>query len=102
MELVWDRAGNVVGKASVSQVDPLTLQRPAAKANVLEAQTDRVEVIRGCSHRAGVTAASRGKRGSPRHPGWRSLLFRDLTFNQATLLEESYSDLLSVNNLSFK
>lgn len=102
MEQVWDRAGNVVGKASVSQVDPLTLLRPAAKADVLEAQTDRVEVIRGCSHRARVTAASRGKRSSPRHPGWRSLLFRDLTFNQATLLEESYLDLLSVNNLSFK
>lgn len=37
------RAGNVVRNPSVSQVDILTLQRPAARADVLEAQTTELK-----------------------------------------------------------
>lgn len=43
VKLVRDRAGNVVRRASVSQVDILTLQRPAARADVLEAQTTELK-----------------------------------------------------------
>lgn len=82
VKLVWDKAGQVTEKASGSQVDVLTPQRPPARSDVLEAQTDRAEWFWGCFRWTGIDHCFSGQEEPPSSQGWRSLLFRDLTFNQ--------------------
>lgn len=62
VKLVWDKAGQVTEKASGSQVDVLTPQRPPARSDVLEAQTDRAEWFEAVSVGLELTTASRGRR----------------------------------------
>lgn len=62
-----------------------------AEIDVLEARTDRAKVIlRFSPSGPEVTAASPSGRKFPDSQGRRSLLSRDLTFSQTTLLEERY------------
>lgn len=62
-----------------------------AEIDVLEARTDRAKVIlRLPPSGPEVTTASPSGRKFPDSQGRRSLLSRDLTFSQTTLLEERY------------
>lgn len=62
-----------------------------AEVDVLEARTDRAKVILRLSPSGPeVTAASPSRRKFPDSQGRRSLLSRDLTFSQTTLLEGRY------------
>jgi len=95
VKIVWDWKGNVMGKASQFSRYILVLKRPQGnlmfwKRGLTKQSDSDISPVRPGGDCSLLSRWGSSNPSGFQSPGWRSLLFCDLTCSQTPLLEERY------------